>query len=142
MLHNLSDMQPFWGRVRQLVVEIVRDAVWSEDDPAERLMRALRNRPVWSPRAMRRVVGAPRVRMFEEPSVSVHPDRPSRARIVIERSQSSVARRSIQTQTNGERFRVKPMLLYDRMRLTEGVKRAFIDHLLDGLSETADPAPQ
>jgi len=142
MLHNLSDMQPFWARVRQVVVEIVRDAVWSEDDPAERLMRVLRNRPIWSPRAMRRVVGAPRVRVFDEPSVSVHPDRPSRARIVIERSRSSLPRRPIQTQTVGEQFRVKPVLLYDRMRLTEGVKRAFIDHLLDGLSETANRASQ
>ena len=142
MLHNLSDMQPFWGRVRQLVVEIVRDAVWSEDDPAERVMRVLRNRPMWSLRAMRRVVGPPRVRMFEEPSVSVHPDRPSRARIVIERSRSPVSRRPIQTQTMGEQFRVKPVLLYDRMRLTEGVRRAFIDHLLDGTQASANPASQ
>ena len=142
MLHNLSDMQPFWARVRQVVVEIVRDAVWSEDDPAERLMRALRARPIWASRAMRRVVGAPRVRLFEEPSVSVHPDRPSRARIVIERSPSSVSRRPIQTQTMGEQFRVKPVLLYDRMRLTEGVRRAFIDHLLDGTQASANPASQ
>jgi len=142
MLHNLSDMQPFWARVRQVVVEIVRDAIWSEDDPAERLMRVLRNRPIWSPRALRRVAGAPRVRVFEEPSVSVHPDRASRARIVIERGRSSLSRRSLQTQTVGEQFRVKPVLLYDRMRLTEGVKRAFIDHLLEGLSETTNRAPQ
>ena len=142
MLHNLSDMQPFWARVRQVVVEIVRDAIWSEDDPAERLMRVLRNRPIWSPRALRRVADAPRVRVFEEPSVSVHPDRPSRARIVIERSRSALPRRSLQTQTIGEQFRVKPVLLYDRIRLTEGVKRAFIDHLLDGVSETANRASQ
>jgi hypothetical protein len=135
-------MHPFWARVRQVVVEIVRDAVWSEDDPAERLMRVLRDRPIWSSRALRRRVGAPRVRVFEEPSVSVHPDRETRARIVIERGRSSIPRRAVQTQTMGERFRVKPMLFYDRMRLTEGVRRAFIDHLLDGLQETANRAPQ
>lgn len=140
MLHNLSDMQPFWARVRQVVVEIVRDALWSEDDPAERLMRVLRGRPVWASRALRQNATAPRVRVFDEPSVSVHPDRESRARIVIERSRPPIARRSIQTQTFGEQFRVKRMLLYDRMRLTESVKRAFIDHLLDGVSETPNRA--
>jgi hypothetical protein len=140
MLHNLSDMQPFWARVRQVVVEIVRDALWSEDDPAERLMRVLRDRPLWASRALRRVENAPRVRMLDEPSVSVHPDRESRARIVIERNQSPIPRRPIQIQTVGEQFRVKRMLLYDRMRLTEGVKRAFIDHLLDGVSEPPNRA--
>jgi hypothetical protein len=140
MLHNLSDMQPFWARVRQVVVEIVRDAHWSEDDPAERLMRVLRDRPIWASRALRRTASTPRVRMLDEPSVSVHPDRESRARIVIERNRSPIPRRSIQTQTLGEQFRVKRMLLYDRMRLTEGVKRAFIDHLLDGVSESPNRA--